>query len=117
MLIDHVNRLERMLTNTNPTRDEINRLLQAVGFLESYAEMHFQFEEDCMEKHRCPVHQQNKDAHQRFRQMFEQYQARYHSEGFRPEVLKQLFEMVSEWIEHHILLVDTQLKRCISKTP
>jgi hemerythrin len=113
MLINNINHLEGMLTNTNPSREECNFLIHLVGFLESYAEIHFKFEEQCMESYRCPAHQQNQAAHEQYREFFRRFKERYSAEGFRPEVLKDLHQMVSTWIEEHILQVDTRLKPCL----
>ncbi len=116
MLINNINHLEEMLADTNPTREECEFLTHLVDFLESYAETHFQYEEQCMESYRCPAHQKNKEGHAQYREFFRTFKARCRSEGFRPEVLKDLHRMASAWIEHHILRVDTQLRPCIKKS-
>jgi len=113
MLINNINHLEEMLVNTNPTREECNFLIHLIGFLESYADMHFAVEEQCMERYRCPAHQQNKDAHQQYRDFFKNFKQRCAAEGFRQDVLKDLHATACQWIENHILQVDTQLKRCV----
>jgi hemerythrin len=113
MLINNINHLEGMLTNSNRTREECDFLLHLVGFLEAYAEMHFKYEEDCMQRYRCPAYHQNKEAHQQYRDFFQGFRRRYKAEGFRPEVLKELHQAASAWIENHILTVDIQLKPCL----
>ena len=110
MLIDHINRLEEMLTITNPTREECEFMIELVDFLEDYAETHFKQEEQCMERFRCPSHQQNKVAHGRFLKFFRDFKEHYKAEGFRREILLNLHSTVSRWIEEHILHLDTQLK-------
>ncbi len=113
MLINNINHLEGMLFGTNPTKEECDFLIHLVDFLESYAETHFKFEEQCMERYRCPAHQRNKEAHKQFQAFFHHFKARYKKEGFRQEVLKSLHETVSTWIQEHILQVDIQLRPCI----
>jgi hemerythrin len=113
MLINNINHLEGMLTSTNPTPEELDFLIHLVNFLEAYAETHFTFEEQCMDSYRCPAHQQNKEQHQQYRDFFHNFKQRYTAEGFRPEVLKELHETASAWIENHILRVDRQLKPCL----
>ena len=66
-LINNINHLEQMLTTTNLTREECEFLIHLVDFLETYADTHFNFEEQCMERYRCPAHQKNKQAHNQFR--------------------------------------------------
>ncbi|MGB7768001.1 MAG: bacteriohemerythrin [Verrucomicrobiia bacterium] len=113
MLINNINHLESMLTETNPSREECEFLVHLVDFLESYAGTHFQFEEHCMEKHRCPAHAQNKQAHEKFLKFIHQFKERYEREGLRLDVLRSLHQFLSSWIEEHILQVDTQLRPCI----
>ncbi len=113
MLINNINHLEEMLTTTNPTRAECEFVIHLVEFLEDYANMHFDLEEQCMARHRCPAHEKNKQGHEQFRVFFKHFKERYHAEGFRREVLLSLHKAVSEWIEGHILQVDTQLRPCI----
>ena len=116
-LINNVNQLGEILASTNPTLKECNFLIQLVSFLEAYAENHFKFEENCMERYRCPAHQQNQEAHNQFRAFFHRFKERQRAEGFRPELLKDLHQMASAWIENHILRVDTQLRPCIKSQP
>ena len=112
-LINNINHLEDMLMTTNPTREECEFLVHLVEFLESYAETHFNLEEECMERYRCPAHKKNKEAHEQFRLFFKQFKQRYLAEGFRREILLELHKTLSQWIEGHILAVDTQLRPCI----
>jgi hemerythrin len=113
MMINNINHLEGMLNNTNPSPEECSFLIHLVRFLETYAEVHFKFEEDCMERYRCPAYKENKEGHQQYRDFFLNFKRRYTAEGFRPEVLKDLHQGASAWIENHILQVDTQLRPCI----
>jgi hemerythrin len=112
-LIDQINRLETLLEQTNPTREQCEFLVQLVSFLEAYTKQHFRFEEDCMESHRCPVHANNKRAHAEFLKYFEQFTENHRRFGFRPDVIRNLHQTISWWIEEHILQVDTQLKPCV----
>ena len=113
MLIDHINRLEEMLATAKPTREEIEFAHSLVHFLESYADTHFKFEEQCMERYRCPAHAQNKEAHAKFLGFFCRFKKGFKAEGFRLEAFKELHQMASSWITDHILRIDTQLKPCV----
>jgi len=113
MLITNINHLESMLAGTNPTREEGEFLVHLVDFLEAYADAHFQFEEHCMEKYRCPAHARNKLAHAQFLEFFRQFKERSKAEGFRPDLLRSLHQKLSSWIQDHILQVDTQLRSCL----
>ena len=113
MLINNLNLLESLLTDTNPSREQGEFLIHLVDFLESYANTHFEFEEECMERYRCPAHAQNKQAHEQFRKFLREFKERSRAEGLRLDVLNSLYQRLSSWIEGHILSVDTQLRPCI----
>lgn len=116
-LIDYINRLEEMSHTTNPDRAEAEFLLNLVDFVETYTEVHFKHEESCMVKFRCPSYSDNKAAHGQFLDFFRKFKHRFESEGCRPDVLKELHDFCSSWIQSHILRLDMQLKPCIEKIP
>jgi len=113
LLIHNINYLECLLTETNPTKETCDFLLHLIDFFESYIVEHFRFEEDCMEKHRCPVHAANKSAHEMFMAFFKQFKEDIRHKGFRPDVIRTLHRTMNQWIQEHILRVDTQLKPCL----
>jgi hemerythrin len=112
-LIENINQLEEQLYSTNPTRKEIEFTVQLVDYLESYANIHFQGEEGCMHRHRCPIEDVNQREHERFRGYMQDYRRRCESEGFRLELLRSLHQLIASWITNHILKIDTQLRACM----
>ncbi len=112
MLISYVNRLEEMSTTTNPSTSEVELFLRFLEFLEDYIMLHFREEEDCMLRFRCPAHKENKIAHTEFLDFFQGFKLRFGEEGYRPEVVKELFDACIAWIQRHILKIDVQLKPC-----
>ena len=115
LLIDHINLLEEELKNPHVTRVEAAFANRLLGYLEAYANIHFDAEEKCMESYRCPVHAQNQQEHERFRGFIRDYKRLCEVEGFKVELLKNLHELMRTWITEHILKIDTQLKPCIQK--
>ena len=113
VLINNVNHLGGMLVNTNPTKAEFEFLIHLVDFLKTYAQTHFQLEEQCMESYRCPAHARNKQAHEKFMIFINDFHERYQMVGIRQENLKNLHATLSLWIEEHILQIDVQLKMCM----
>lgn len=111
-LIQHVNRLEALLVQTNFSRAEADFLVGFVAFLEEYVESHFGYEEQCMERWRCPAHQKNRLAHEQFRGLFRKFRERIGKEGMRMELITELNQTINTWIEGHILNVDTGLRAC-----
>lgn len=89
--------------------EKVQPMLQ---FLGNYAKKHFAEEEGIMEKRRCPAHQINKTAHQRFLEQYSRLVKEYESKGASLSVLNQLREMTESWLVNHILKVDTQLRKC-----
>lgn len=110
MLILHINQLEGMLKNFKPDARHIEFAQSLVAFLEQYAATHFKYEEQCMECHLCPAHEQNREQHSQFIEFFGRFHAKYQVEGFSLESFQALHQMTSSWIVSHILRIDTQLK-------
>jgi hemerythrin-like metal-binding protein len=113
LLIDHINLLEMQLHKSNPTSEEVEFAIHLVDYLEAYANIHFQAEEHCMAVYSCPVHHQNQAEHGRFRGFINNYKHLSETQGFRDELLCDLHAAVEQWIQEHILKLDTQLKPCI----
>jgi len=115
MLIGYINRLEGMARITNPTREEVEFFFQLVEFIETYVNVHFSQEESCMERHQCPAYQENKTAHAHFVEFFRGFKQHFQAHGFRPDVVADLYNSCSTWIQQHILHVDVQLKPCLKQ--
>ena len=111
LLIEKINKLEELLNGPPPSKAAYDELLD---FLSYYAVAHFKFEEQCMSQKKCPVHEQNKQAHAAFLGAFAKFKDRYQAEGPKPELLESIQKTASEWIKHHILTVDVNLKACIN---
>lgn len=81
-------------------------------FARDYAEQHFAFEESCMEQYRCPVAAENKAAHRSFIDGIERIQQEIERNGDEPGAVLALYRELREWIQNHILKIDTQLRSC-----
>ena len=84
--------------------------------LESYARAHFRLEEECMVRYRCPVADQNKQAHGRFIQILADMRERYSIIGFDRKDAQELIGLLEEWLVNHICKVDVQLKQIVGKS-
>jgi hemerythrin len=113
VLFDTVNHLEGLLAQTNYTRQEMEFVLSILDLLESYAQEHFKLEEECMERVKCPVHENNQNAHRQFLVAIQDCQQKCKVHGFRREVLKDLHQFMHDWLKQHIMQIDTQLKPCM----
>ncbi len=83
--------------------------------LDRYAKAHFEFEERCMDEYRCPVAQENRDAHVRFREILYGFRQRYAVSGFDPADARKLIDTIDRWLDDHICLIDVHLKQCVKK--
>jgi hemerythrin len=113
MLIENINLLEELLRNPSPSKGDLVYLANLVDYLESYANVHFKNEEDCMESHNCPAHRHNMQEHENFRHFIRDYKRLCELEGFKLNLLDNLHAEMSNWIKDHILKIDTRLKPCI----
>ena len=114
-LIDHINLLGQQAHLTNPTRQQMEYAVHLVDYLETYANIHFAGEEQCMESHRCPAHAENRQAHELFRGFIRDYKRQCAAKGFQAEPISRLHQAMQKWIQEHILKVDTQLRPCLQK--
>jgi hemerythrin len=110
MLISYINQLEVHAQLMNPTMEEMEKSFHFVDFLEDYALTHFQDEEQCMFRHRCPAHRENKQAHTDFLEELRRFKQRLGTEGHRSDILQGLHDYCGQWVQSHILRVDTKLK-------
>jgi len=116
-LIEYINRLEEVSYTTNPDRHEAEFLLELVDFVEDYTRVHFSHEEGCMARHKCPAYAENQAAHRQFLEFFRKFKHHFETGGCRREVLQELHDACSAWIQGHILRIDLQLKPYPDQTP
>ena len=81
-------------------------------FLQTFIEVHFGYEEECMFARHCPCASQNKEEHGLFSSYIAAQVAIFEREGFDREKAKTLLARVEDWLEHHIARVDVKLKDC-----
>lgn len=86
-----------------------------LNFLDTYCRDHFSFEEGCMEEHRCPVAQKNKDAHVMFLATLNDYQQRYQANGYRETDARELIMTTDWWLKEHITGIDIHLRNCVKE--
>jgi len=108
-LFDFVNDLEKQLRgeqhNTNT--------LHILNSMKEYARKHFQYEEKCMYKYKCPAAAKNKSAHAQFLFAYNNFMERYEREGHSEDLAWRIHAMVEKWITNHICQIDMQLQGCV----
>lgn len=86
-----------------------------IMFLKYYAEWHFDHEEKCAAKHKCPMAETNQRAHQAFIQTFGNLHEQYRQSDASEAVARQIYEELSRWLVSHIMSIDTEIGRCIKQ--
>lgn len=91
-------------------REETREIL---GFLQFYAEWHFEREEHCMAEHNCPVAEANQKAHTRFISRVNALADRYAESETDPQVMRDTVLELGTWLVNHIMGTDSKLRHCI----
>jgi hemerythrin len=110
VLFDNINRLGKLLDQEDIDRAEADYLLD---FLKQYVAQHFQFEESCMVRFRCPTHAKNKEQHVPLLNALTHFNEDCAALGPLRELLQRLHTTMVWWINSHILKVDIQLRGCV----
>jgi hemerythrin len=84
-----------------------------LNFLEGYIKVHFNEEEGCMEKYRCPLAEPNLRAHAKFTQTFNKLRAQFRVEGASAALAIAMQRDLLDWFVNHIRKVDTSLHGCV----
>ncbi len=87
----------------------------ALEILRQYCHGHFDFEEQCMNRYRCPAAEKNKKAHEYFLETLSGFQQRYAANGFDDTEAWRLVDTVDKWLDNHICHIDVHLKRCVTR--
>lgn len=105
VIIDTFNELEQHLAQGI----KVITVKKTLTFLKYYAEWHFDREEKCMDRYRCPVAEINKNAHkaflEKFTRMYQELQQTEDAEGMARRIHAEL----SDWLVSHIKGVDAKL--------
>jgi hemerythrin len=92
------------------TREAAAELLD---FLQFYATWHFGQEENCMNEYKCPVAAENKQAHAEFVRKFSQFYTEWQTGNMTPELARDTYMELENWLVRHVARVDTQLRSCV----
>ncbi len=92
--------------------DVVGKIL---AFLRYYIEWHFECEEECADKYRCPIAPKNKEAHKKFTNMVYQLEEQYHQSGPSQELALRIHNELANWFVNHIKRIDTQIGEHIRK--
>ena len=108
-LIAAVNNLMQAMT-AGKGKEHIEEILADMA---EYVNMHFGYEEECMEKYQCPVAAANKDAHEKFVDTFDAFWEEFRKTGPTAELVLKVKKELGDWLVNHIASIDTGLAGCI----
>lgn len=84
-------------------------------FLKMYVNNHFNYEESCMNLHKCPVACNNQNAHEKFMKTLTDINQQLDNQQPLNLINIRVKKDLVDWFVNHIKLIDTQLKPCIKK--
>ncbi len=87
-----------------------------LNFLLPYCVGHFGFEETCMEKYHCPVAAKNKEAHEHFKDVLDEFERLYEKNGYQEHDARALLNTVEQWLVGHIGRIDIHLRDCAQES-
>ena len=108
-LIESINNLLDAMS-TGKGKDHIEEILTDMA---EYVNMHFGYEEDCMEKYHCPVAAANKNAHDKFVETFDRFWEEFRHTGPSSALAMKVKKELGDWLVNHIAGIDTKLSTCI----
>lgn len=112
-LINRLNALHRAHV-LGSEMDEVKKMLK---FLGDYALSHFAHEEALMEERKCPKRGENRSAHARFLQEFQELVSLYSLDPDTDQMEAEIKSMVARWLTTHICRVDIALRDCGPQSP
>jgi len=110
LLISYINRLELFTRVSNPSPEEVDLFSRVLEALEKHAVTHFKNEEACLRRFQCAAHDEIHRAHTEFLQFYRIFLERLRFEGCRPELVLELHQACTSWIQQHITSIDSQLQ-------
>lgn len=105
-LFEFINKLETQMQQATLDQAAVQAIIQ---FLATYARTHFVYEELCMHRLKCPVAQQNQNAHDKFLELFAGIQERFKREGASRALVEDVYNVATNWLVNHICKIDMKL--------
>lgn len=84
-----------------------------LNLLRFYTEWHFEREELCMVRYKCPAAEINKRAHGQFLETFLRFESEYRHSGGSEDIATRMYQELTDWLVRHIKGVDGQLAPCV----
>lgn len=108
-LVDIINELAEAIEGGHAAQS-VKKIL---NLLQYYTEWHFQREEMCMDRFRCPAAAANKEAHGKFIETFLAFRDEFYAGGGSEDIARRMYSALVAWLVAHIQNVDAQLAPCV----
>lgn len=108
-LLDQMDQLLVAMENNKGDQE----LRSIMGFLKMYTNNHFNYEESCMDNHKCPIACDNKKAHTNFLNTLQDINYKIDQKHPLYLIRNQVKRELLDWFVNHIQSIDTQLKSYI----
>lgn len=119
--IESIDRQHKMLFQaTSDFRDALDEgrgdqtYAGLLDFLDRYCRAHFDNENRCMERYRCPIAQRNRDAHANFVKVLGEFKRRHTEGGYSAENARRMIDTLDAWLVNHICTIDVQLREAVT---
>jgi hemerythrin len=89
---------------------------KVLDYLQFYAQLHFQREEELMDKYHCPAAEENKREHTIFLKDCGNFYTQWQTGGMSLALANDTFVKFMDWLVNHIQGVDTQLIKYLPHT-
>ncbi|MCX7601941.1 MAG: hemerythrin family protein [Meiothermus sp.] len=109
-LFEYVNRIERLIEQGQSGKLDRREVEDVFVFLDAYVNTHFAYEELCMALRGCKVAQRNKEAHNKFLQLWANFNQEHKPESVSVAALEGLHALLADWLTQHICKIDTALR-------
>ena len=110
-LLDQMDRLIDEMKN----KKDPQQIKSILGFLDSYVDNHFSYEESCMNLYKCPVACQNKDAHAKFMKTLAEVHQQINQNKSLDLIASRVQNELSSWFVNHIKGIDVKLNAYVNK--
>ncbi len=108
-LFDRFNRLETLMESGTRDSPAVHAIVDEIG---TDLRAHFECEESCMSRHRCPMADKNKQEHDQLLALYQRFEAGFSMQK-SPAALADFHRDAQGWLLEHICFVDVHLRRCL----
>ena len=85
---------------------DARKISELIDFLESYAQLHFSFEENLLEQNKYPQLAAHKAQHDFYKRTISTIKSEYQAHGYTKELSASIHKNLTSWLVNHIQKMD-----------